>query len=183
MAGATERPIQEILADLAREGHTQWSLWTLGEGLYEIETSLPEPPRPPHDASFETWQSWRVSVEEGSIAGLHLAAIVEERLTDIRRLHARVALDIRAQSVNRRWNVWSKDPSRGVWMEIDSDLSEAQALAGVERRMAAARRFGVGDAEYLALPAGRRPHTTTPDARRLASEGHQRESDASEEGQ
>lgn len=54
------------------------------------------------------------------------------------------------------WNVWSKDPSRDVWIVVDTG-SEAEAKAGAERRQQSARRVGF-EARFVALPAGRTPH-------------------------
>lgn len=58
--------------------------------------------------------------------------------------------------MTNRWNVWSKDPSRPVWMVVDSG-SERDSIEGAERRQKAALRLGVSDAKFLALPAGKEP--------------------------
>lgn len=68
-------------------------------------------------------------------------------------------------NARRRWNVWSKDPSRDAWLVVEPKVSEAEAKAGVERRMATARRRGMEGVEFMALPAGQTPHQV------LAGEG------------
>jgi hypothetical protein len=61
-----------------------------------------------------------------------------------------------------RWHVWSKDPSRDVWMVVEPDVSERVARDGVARRTRTAQRHGV-DAEFLALPIGETPHNRRAD--------------------
>jgi hypothetical protein len=63
--------------------------------------------------------------------------------------------------VSRKWNVWSKDPSRDAWMVVDPSVSERVALDGAARRAATAQRLGV-EAVFVALPSGETPHTAKP---------------------
>jgi hypothetical protein len=56
----------------------------------------------------------------------------------------------------RRWAVWSVQASGMSGVEVDEG-TEAEARASAARRNESARKFGMYDVVFIAIPAGRQP--------------------------
>ncbi len=91
------RPPDAVLADIEAEGHTVWAIARFPGGCMRVETAINGPKQPSRTGpeAREEWDAYREAREQGdawnmddAASSADLAALLETRLADIRKLHA-----------------------------------------------------------------------------------------------